>query len=60
MADALRHLPATEHTFDVDQVRKLVADAASIPAPTDVHVEAPPLCEFDFFPARDDANSSIC
>jgi hypothetical protein len=47
VADALRHLLATEHTLDVDRVRELVADATSIPAPTDVTVEAPDLCEFD-------------
>ena len=47
VADALRHLLATEHTLDVERVRKLVANATSIPAPTDIHVEAPDLCEFD-------------
>ena len=47
VADALRYLLATEHTLDVERVRKLVADATSIPAPTDVHVEAPDLCDFD-------------
>lgn len=47
VADALRHLLATEHTLDIERVRKLVADATSIPAPTDVHVEAPDLCDFD-------------
>ena len=45
--DALRHLLATELTFDVEQVRKLVADAAAIPLPTDIDLEAPDLCEFD-------------
>ena len=47
VADALRHLLATEHTLDVERVRELVANATSIPAPTDIHVEAPDLCEFD-------------
>lgn len=47
VANALRHLLATEHTLDVDRVRELVADATSIPAPTDIKVEAPDLCEFD-------------
>ena len=47
VADALRHLLATEDQFDVDHVRKLVTDATSIPAPTDINVEAPDLCEFD-------------
>ena len=47
VADALRHLLATEHKFDVDHVRQLVTDATSIPAPTDINVEAPDLCEFD-------------
>ena len=47
VADALRHLLATEHTLDIERVRKLVADATSIPASTDVYVEAPDLCDFD-------------
>lgn len=47
VADALRHLLATEHTLDVERVRELVANATSIPAPTDIHVEAPDLREFD-------------
>ena len=47
VADALRHLLATEHTLDVECVRELVANATCIPAPTDIHVEAPDLCEFD-------------
>ena len=47
VADALRYLLATEHTLDVERVRELVANATSIPAPTDIHVEAPDLCEFD-------------
>ena len=47
VADALRHLLATEHTLDVERVRELVANATSIPSPTDIHVEAPDLCEFD-------------
>ena len=47
VADALRHLLQTEHTLDVERVRKLVADATVIPAPTDIHLEAPDLCEFD-------------
>jgi hypothetical protein len=42
-----RHLLATEHTLDVERVRKLVANATSIPAPTDIHVKAPDLFEFD-------------
>ena len=47
MADALRHLLATEHTLDVERVRELVSNSTSIPAPTDVTVEAPDLREFD-------------
>ena len=47
VADALRHLLATEHTLDVERVRELVANATSIPSPTDIHVEAPDLCDFD-------------
>ena len=47
VADALRHLLATEHTLDVERVRELVANATGIPAPTDVTVEAPDLREFD-------------
>lgn len=47
VTDALRHLLATEETLDVARVRELVADATSIPAPTDIHLEAPDLCEFD-------------
>jgi len=47
VADALRHLLATEHTLDVERVRQLVADATRIPAPTDIHLEAPDLCVFD-------------
>ena len=47
VADALRYLLATEHTLAVERVRELVANATSIPAPTDIHVEAPDLCEFD-------------
>ena len=47
VADALRHLLATEHVLDVERVRELVANATSIPSPTDIHVEAPDLCEFD-------------
>jgi hypothetical protein len=47
VADALRHLLATEYTIDVERVRALVADAASIPAPTDIQVEAPDLCDYD-------------
>jgi len=47
VADALRYLLATEHTLNVERVRKLVADATIIPAPTDIHVEAPDLCDFD-------------
>ena len=47
VADALRHLLATEHTLDVDRVRQLVVDATRIPAPTEIHLEAPDLCAFD-------------
>ena len=47
VADALRYLLATEHTLNVERVRQLVADATKIPAPTDIHVEAPDLCDFD-------------
>ena len=47
VADALRYLLATEHALDVERIRQLVADATSIPAPTDIHVEAPDLCDFD-------------
>ncbi len=47
VADALRHLLATEHTLDIERVRKLVVDATSISPSTDVHVEAPDLCDFD-------------
>lgn len=47
VADALRHLLATEHTLDVERVRELVANATRLPAPTDITVEAPDLCEFD-------------
>ena len=47
VADALRHLLATEYTIDVERVRALVADATSIPAPTDIEVEAPNLCDYD-------------
>ena len=47
VADALRHLLATEYTIDVERVRELVANATSIPAPTDIKVEAPDLCEYD-------------
>lgn len=47
VADALRHLLATEHTLDVERVRELVANATSLPAPTDIHVEAPDLSDFD-------------
>ena len=47
VADALRYLLATEHALDVERIRQLVADATRIPAPTDIHVEAPDLCDFD-------------
>ncbi|MCX7396157.1 MAG: hypothetical protein NT138_00590 [Planctomycetales bacterium] len=47
VADALRHLLATEHTLDVDRVRQLVVDATRIPASTEIHLEAPDLCMFD-------------
>ena len=47
VADALRHLLATGYTIDVERVRELVANAASIPEPTDIEVEAPDLCEYD-------------
>lgn len=47
VADALRHLLATEHTLEVDRVRQLVVDATRIPAPTEIHLEAPDLCMFD-------------
>ena len=47
IADALQHLLETEHTLDIEHVRRLVADATSILAPTDIHVQAPDLCGFD-------------
>ena len=34
VADALRHLLATEHTLDVERVRELVSNATSVPAPS--------------------------
>jgi len=47
VAAVLRYLLSTELTVDVARVRELVADATRIPAPTDIHLEAPDLCEFD-------------
>jgi hypothetical protein len=47
VADALRHLLATEVTLDVDAVRKLVAESTIIRPVTEVDVQDPVLSDFD-------------
>jgi len=47
VANALRFLLNNQDTIDVESVRKLVANAAGIPAVTDIHVDPPDLHEFD-------------
>ncbi len=54
VADALRHLISSGASIEVQTVRDLVADATSLPAPTDVTVEPPNLSDFDFLiPSHD-------
>jgi len=47
VANALRHLLATEVTLDVDAVRKLVVESTMIRPVTEVDVQDPVLSDFD-------------
>lgn len=47
VAGALRQQIAAGEPIDVTQITELVADATSLPSPTDVEVEPPQLADFD-------------
>jgi hypothetical protein len=57
VSDALRVMISAGKSLNIDEVRRLVADAAHLPAATDIEVERPNLSDFDVLLQHPDMES---